>query len=777
MNRYKINDNDQAVCRAFPNARASVLLVPGVSNKNLLKNPYRTQSEPVGTVGVDNRPWSITTDTRGNVFARSSELLEPNITNINLLQNPYRTKTDPIDEPRVLTAQTIKDIGSGIFPKYIAEDRGINEVAYIILKGLHDDGVKLITISLLKSMITGKKITELLGKSQNQTMRALQFFDKLMSDATQLYKDNLLNDRLDELLAEYSKAIQSIYGPEILRAVPRAQVQEEIRKLGEISGVLSRMFRAQNQLEPGRLVPYETLMNLPPNPTPPIPQNTGDNEPSPPQEIKEPDNVRDINDPRTPANQVMPSAPPASAPPASAPPASTQPPAFAPGSIAPEEEEEPNNPPLVVIPQRPTRNGILSGALAVAGGLGRATLAVARGVGQSAVYVHRNNPVASPYEILFPPPVAASNIPYIPAVDPARAAPVAPAGVLNIQNRPNLALLDNDVARRVPVSADDNDQDVADDISRLRAARAKQIQLRDEALAEVSRLEERGTRLVPELAKRDTLELAEREQELAERRQDLEERKAAFERSKRQRASPLAAEPEEEEAPEEEKYLTKGDLKRREYRQLKQEQLSQNPFDAKAADEVSALQFVQNIRNGRLPIKEDPVYSFDMTDKRPVEYPTNMVTNRELSTIKQKATTKTALQIALSPYFKNVIAENFPNSIMPDYLYLIAKLTPAAKGGLTEAEGGFPKNMPANSPVKLNYLIRWLDSSDNRNDLGQLGLDIVGGPAAAAEASKPLSAGKGRKRKSKKASKTAKSTRTAKNNKSLDAQILSLLKE
>ena len=88
MNRYKINDNDQAVGRAFPNAKASVLLVPGVTNKTLLKNPYRTQSEPVGVVGVDKRPWSITTDIKGNVFARSSELLEPNITNINLLQNP-----------------------------------------------------------------------------------------------------------------------------------------------------------------------------------------------------------------------------------------------------------------------------------------------------------------------------------------------------------------------------------------------------------------------------------------------------------------------------------------------------------------------------------------------------------------------------------------------------------------------------------------------------------------------------------------------------------------
>ncbi len=35
MNRYKINDNDQAVGRAFPNAKSSVLLVPGVTNKNL----------------------------------------------------------------------------------------------------------------------------------------------------------------------------------------------------------------------------------------------------------------------------------------------------------------------------------------------------------------------------------------------------------------------------------------------------------------------------------------------------------------------------------------------------------------------------------------------------------------------------------------------------------------------------------------------------------------------------------------------------------------------
>jgi hypothetical protein len=538
MNRYKINDNDQAVGRAFPNAKSSVLLVPGVTNKNLLKNPYRTQSESVGPVGVDNRPWSITTDIRGNVFARSSELLEPNITNINLLQNPYRTKTDPIDEPRVLTAQTIKDIGSGIFPKYISEDRGINEVAYIILKGLHDDGVKLITISLLKSMITGKKITELLGKSQNQTMRALQFFDKLMSDATQLYKDNLLNDRLDELLAEYSKAIQSIYGPEILRAVPRAQVQEEIRKLGEISGVLSRMFRAQNQLEPGRLVPYETLMNLPPNPTPPIPQNTGDNEPSPPQEIKEPDNVRDINDPRTPANQVTPDPSQQVGPPpfVRPPPFAPQPddprqlyaaqqsflPSFAAGLEIKGEEE--SMPPLeqdvpLSIPQRPTRNGILSGALSVAGSLGRAALAVARGTGQSAAYLQREQPAMFRD---FPPDPYNKSIPYMPIVDALRAAPVAPAGVLNVSNRPGLTLLDNGIIRRAPLSADDNDQNVADDVARLLAARKQRDALQEEAIRELSRIGEKGNKLALNLTAVDKLDLEERLKELEEDRADFE---------------------------------------------------------------------------------------------------------------------------------------------------------------------------------------------------------------------------------------------------------------
>jgi hypothetical protein len=803
MNRYKINDNDQAVGRAFPNARASVLLVPGITNKTLLKNPYRTQSEPVGVVGVDKRPWSITTDIRGNVFARSSELLEPNITNINLLQNPYRTKTDPIDEPRVLTAQTIKDIGAGIFPKYIAEDRGINEVAYIILKGLHDDGVKLITISLLKSMITGKKITELLGKSQNQTMRALQFFDKLMSDATQLYKDNLLNDRLDELLAEYSKAIQSIYGPEILRSVPRAQVQEEIRKLGEISGVLSRMFRAQNQLEPGRLVPYETLMNLPANPTPPIPQNTGDNEPSPPQEIKEPDNIRDINDPRTPANQVTPDIselPPdifsgpagPSAPPSSAAPRRADNPFYEVG------EEEKINELLADIKQRPTRTGILGNALAVAGGIGKGALSLVRGVN-----VDNPNVPYLPVKDLF-----SKNIP---VKDLLKAFPVAPAGVLNAPNRPNLALLDNNVNRRTPVSADDNDQVINADIAALRAAQAQRRRLQEEAMGEVAWLTRKGAATKELTTQANDLELAERAQDLAERRQQLRERQAAFEKSKKSSASPAEDEPLEDEPLEdepEEKYAAEEDIKRRLAREAHIAELQQNPFDIAGADEGNALKFIQNIRTGKRPQKEDPVRVFDMTDKRVNTYFGHPEVNYIAPDIIAKAANKTALQIALSQYFKNLLSETFTNSIMNDYLYLIAKLTPAAKGGLTEAEGGFPKTIPANSNIKLNYLLEWLDYSFGRDKRGELGINEAWTPevrrlekeiaqqekerierweasqkpeaikaskkSKKAKESKKVSAGEGRKCKT---TKVKKSTRPTKNSKSLDAQILSLLKE
>jgi hypothetical protein len=559
------------------------------------------------------------------------------------------------------------------------------------------------------------------------------------------------------------------------------------------------MFRAQNQLEPGRLVPYETLMNLPPNPTPPIPQNTGDNEPSPPQEIKEPDNVRDINDPRTPANQVTPDIselPPdifsgqagPSTPQLSAAPRRADNPLYEVG------EEERINALIADIKQRPTRTGILGNALAVAGGIGKGALSLVRGVNVDAP--------------------DAPNVPYMPVRDlltrnlPIKdllnAFPVAPAGVLNVQNRPNLSLLDNNVARRKPVSADDNDQVINADMVALRAAQAESRRLQEAALGEVTWLTRKRAAASELRQEARDIDLAERAQDLAERRQQLRERQAAFEKSKKPSASPLAAEPEEEEeeeegdeAPEEEKYLSQEDIQRRYAREAHEARLQQNPFDVARADEENALKFIQNIRNGKRPLKEDPVREFDMKDKRLNEYFHNPSVNFIASDIKAKAANKTALQIALSRYFKNLIAETFPNSIMNDYLYLIAKLTPASKGGMTEAEGGFPKTMPANSPVKINYLLEWLDYSFGRDRRGELGINEAWTPellrlkaemerqqaserpeaeepASAAKVGKKASAGEGRKRKTKKATK---STKTTKNSKSLDAQILSLLKE
>jgi hypothetical protein len=297
---FKRSRNDTAVARTYPNAQSIVIARTDVSNKNLLKNPYNNKSDPADDPG--QRPWRKTTDKFGNVFAYSNIQAPQGITNAGLLQNPWRFREDAVDEPRTLTLQVIKDIGKGKLPRYVREDKGIDQIAFMILQYLSDNGVKLVTIALLKSFITGHRLYSLLDKGAQHVTRSFLFFNKLMDAARKYYKQGVLPDRMQDLIQDYVDGIYEVYGDAVMKPVSHLQIKEGLRELGSLSGVLSRLFRTQNAMEPERLVPYEQLVGLPPNPTPPIPQNLGDNEPSPPQSIKEPDNVADRNDPTTPAN-------------------------------------------------------------------------------------------------------------------------------------------------------------------------------------------------------------------------------------------------------------------------------------------------------------------------------------------------------------------------------------------------------------------------------------------------------------------------------------------
>ena len=143
---FKRSREDMAHQRTFPNSKEEVIARTDVTNKNLLKNPFRTATVAVGPVGVQNRPPNKMVDDRGAMYGGSVSVLRRDITNTNLLMNPYIFKTDPIDEPRTLTRQVIYDINSGKIPKYIRENKGIDEIAFMIVKALPDNGVKLATL-------------------------------------------------------------------------------------------------------------------------------------------------------------------------------------------------------------------------------------------------------------------------------------------------------------------------------------------------------------------------------------------------------------------------------------------------------------------------------------------------------------------------------------------------------------------------------------------------------------------------------------------------------
>jgi len=249
--------------KKYPNAKEQVLMVPGVSNKNLLKNPYNTLNEPIAQPG--QRPLRITTDNRGNVFARSETMLVPGVTNMNLLKNPFNVWSEPIPEKRVLSLQRIKDINSGILPSFVTENKGINEVMLQILMMISDKPVKLITIQLLKILITKNGSTY---KEQNQQkiLSALQFFDSVLTEGRRVFRENTLSPtRIPEMLQPavnvYVDQIKRVYPG--LKETPKTDmdIQTGLTELGLMSNVLTRMFENNNAVDPSNTLTRDQIMS------------------------------------------------------------------------------------------------------------------------------------------------------------------------------------------------------------------------------------------------------------------------------------------------------------------------------------------------------------------------------------------------------------------------------------------------------------------------------------------------------------------------------------
>jgi hypothetical protein len=250
--------------KKYPNAGEIVKPVQGVTNNTLLKNPYNTINEPIAKPG--QRPLRITTDNRGNVFARSETMLVPGVTNNNLLKNPYNILNDPVPEKATLSLQRIKDINSKLLPDYVTENRGINEVMLQVLTMIDDKPVKLITIQLLKILIT-KNGSVYPDQDQQKILTALQFFDTVLTAGRRVFRENVLSPtKIPEML----RPAVDVYVSEIKKLYPKlkevagktdTEIQTGLAELGLLSNALTRMFEYNNAIDPSNTLTREQIMS------------------------------------------------------------------------------------------------------------------------------------------------------------------------------------------------------------------------------------------------------------------------------------------------------------------------------------------------------------------------------------------------------------------------------------------------------------------------------------------------------------------------------------
>jgi len=252
--------------KKYPNSMEKVYPNQTVSNNGLLKNPYNTINEPVAQLG--KRPAMITTDMWGNVYSRNETMLVSNVTNDNLLKNPYNNLSEPVAEKRVLSKQRIKDINNKMLPDFMLKNKGVSDLAMRCLMMINNKNVKLMTIALMKYLVT-KKIDDVrINKDTQKILSALNIYNQLITNAKKIYVDFGSDDMqlltaLSPLIAQYEMQLIQLLpflGNASMRNID-SDISNGLSELAMLSNALSRMFEQDKSITPTTTLSTSQILN------------------------------------------------------------------------------------------------------------------------------------------------------------------------------------------------------------------------------------------------------------------------------------------------------------------------------------------------------------------------------------------------------------------------------------------------------------------------------------------------------------------------------------
>jgi hypothetical protein len=135
-----------------------------------------------------------------------------------------------------------------------------------ILTMIDDKPVKLITIQLLKILIT-KNGSVYPEQDQQKILSALQFFDAVLTEGRKVFRENTLSPtKIPEMLRPavevYIKEIKKLY-PGLKETIGKTDtdIQTGLAELALLSNALTRMFEYNNAIDPSNTLTREQIMS------------------------------------------------------------------------------------------------------------------------------------------------------------------------------------------------------------------------------------------------------------------------------------------------------------------------------------------------------------------------------------------------------------------------------------------------------------------------------------------------------------------------------------